>query len=118
MHVLLADDACGAALAIALRELCPAWHVASCSTLRALDVILGAVVPDVLVLDLRFGASAPDDALAVALLPRRGPRARVLLASGDPSVRQIAQAHGLPYLLKPYTIEELRDAALDVAKGP
>lgn len=118
MHVLVADDTSGDLTAAALRAIEPSWRVASCASLRSLDVLLGAVVPDVLVLDLRLGADGPDAVLDVAHLPRRGPRARILLASGDDRVRDVAQGRGLPYLLKPYSVEELRDAVLDAAKGP
>lgn len=102
MHVLVADDACGATLAAALSL--SGVAASSVGTLADLDAALRALTPDVVVLDLRLPGARPEDVVPHVRLRYRG---RIVVASGDDRATEIADAHGLALLRKPYSIEAL-----------
>lgn len=110
MLVVVADDVHAHSIAEALRDLQPRWTVCPVTSLGALDAALAATVPDVLVLDL-LGWHGAHDAIAAARFRLR-PSTRVLIASGSALAPEIAEREGLPYLLKPYTPEDLVRAVL------
>lgn len=105
-RVLVADDACGSALAAALGLL--GFDAEAAETLDALEHALALDPPDVLVLDLRI----PGPVAAESIVPwvRARYAGSIVLASGDDRANAIARLHGLALVTKPHAPETLADA--------
>jgi two-component system OmpR family response regulator len=75
--------------------------------IRGLASILGKFTPDVLLVD--YYLPGPDGAEIYDELSRNSnmPRTVFVLMSAHPQARVLAEKRGIPYLEKPFTVEEM-----------
>lgn len=103
MHVLVADDDCGDLVAQTVRQALASAGVEArtsvAHSMTALTAMLGFLVPDVVVLDLRFPGYEPERVIPLVRTLYKG---RIVVASGDDRAPALAAQHGCECLPKPY----------------
>jgi len=86
------------------------YAVVTCASFEAAKARVAAAPPDVLLTDVRLGAFNGLQLAILAKQHREDTLAIVVTAFDDTSLRREAALCGALYLLKPFTIEELRES--------
>jgi len=92
------------------------YDVATCASFAAAKSRIAATPPDVLITDVRLGAFNGLQLAILAKQHREDTLAIVLTAFEDASLRREAALCGALYLLKPITMDQLRDSMRRSAK--
>ena len=110
VKVVVADDS--PLILDVVRELLEARgaEVHTIASAIGLSGLLRRVNPDAVVLDFNMPAIRGDE--AIQTVRRVCPSARVVLFSDDPRARDYAVAHGVPFVNKRATGDQLVDAVL------
>ena len=92
------------------------YAVATCASFEAARARIAAAPPDLLLTDVRLGAFNGLQLAILAKQHREDTLIIVVTAFDDPSLRREAELCGALYLLKPFTMEELRESMRRSAK--